>query len=406
MAPAGRTPGRAYSCRRRRRRRRGSRCGSRGRRGEHVAGQDPLAEAGREALDLGLHALDVAIALARPVDRARAVTVAPRGVLPRRRSRGVGERLLPDQHERLLGQRVGDRCRAQDLVRGAAEVHGAGLARLRRLPRDRAVERPVDLQRRRAEAVAAQRARIGGRQRLARERGERGGHHVGDHERRAEPLAAGQLDPDHAAALDRHAADAGAGAEVSSELGQVREQRVREPPRAALGAGPADAVAEQVQIHGGHRAAGADRRHVRVHRRAVQPCARAVAREQLLAERARRHQHEPRRTRASPAARARRPAAAAPARGNRRHDRRRQRVEALEQRRRERAPALAVAGSMPSSAAAVASRSRCRLAARPSGSGCARHTGGCTQCRPWRSSGIRANTGEAAADGYTEEKVS
>ncbi|HSZ05407.1 MAG TPA: hypothetical protein VK778_09430 [Solirubrobacteraceae bacterium] len=35
----------------------------------------------------------------------------------------------------------------------------------------------------------------------------------------------------------------------------------------------------------------------------------------------------------------------------------------------------------------------------PSGSGWARHTGGCTQRRPWRSSGRRANTGDAAAAG-------
>src|SRR3954471_11170098 len=44
--------------------------------------------------------------------------------------------------------------------------------------------------------------------------------------------------------------------------------------------------------------------------------------------------------------------------------------------------------------------------ARPSGSGCAEHASGCTHSSPNRSSGMAANTGEAAAAGYTDEKVS
>ena len=87
-------------------------------------------------------------------------------------------------------------------------MHGAGLARLGRAPRDRAVERPVELERRRAVAVAAQRARVARRQRVAGERGERAGHHVGDHERRGEPLAVRELDADDASALGGDARDA------------------------------------------------------------------------------------------------------------------------------------------------------------------------------------------------------
>ena len=49
---------------------------------EHVAREDPLAKAGREALDLRLDALDVALALALPVDRVRTVRVGPGGVPP------------------------------------------------------------------------------------------------------------------------------------------------------------------------------------------------------------------------------------------------------------------------------------------------------------------------------------
>src|SRR3954471_3866637 len=44
--------------------------------------------------------------------------------------------------------------------------------------------------------------------------------------------------------------------------------------------------------------------------------------------------------------------------------------------------------------------------ARPSGSGCAEHASGCTHSSPNRSSGMAANTGEAAAAGYTDEKAS
>ena len=51
------------------------------RRPEHVAREDQVAKARREALDLCLHALHLAVALRRPVDRVRPVRIGPRGVL-------------------------------------------------------------------------------------------------------------------------------------------------------------------------------------------------------------------------------------------------------------------------------------------------------------------------------------
>ena len=100
---AGRAPGRASSCRRRRRRRRGSRRGARGRRARDVAGQDAVAEAGREALDLRLHALHLRGVSASQSTPCGPCVYAHAGVLALRRARRVGERLLADQQERALG---------------------------------------------------------------------------------------------------------------------------------------------------------------------------------------------------------------------------------------------------------------------------------------------------------------
>ena len=56
--------------------------------------------------------------------------------------------------------------------------------------------------------------------------------------------------------------------------------------------------------------------------------------------------------------------------------------------------------------AAVASTSRYSAIARPPSSGWAAHAPGWVQRSPWRSSGMRANTGEAAPEGWTAENVS
>ncbi len=127
---------------------------------EDVAGEDPLAKPGREALHLRLHARHVRVTLSRPVHRVGTVRVCPCRVLARRRTRGVGDRLLPDQQERALGQAAGGHRRLEHLRRRPADVDGARLAGLRRAPGNLPVERPVDLERRRAVAVAAQRAHV------------------------------------------------------------------------------------------------------------------------------------------------------------------------------------------------------------------------------------------------------
>ena len=97
-----------------------------------MAGEDEVAEAGREALDLRLDPLDVRVELGAPIDPAlRAVRVGPGGVLARGRARRVGERLLTEQQERPLGQPVlaAPRSLAHQLVLAAGDVDGAGAAR-------------------------------------------------------------------------------------------------------------------------------------------------------------------------------------------------------------------------------------------------------------------------------------
>ena len=118
--------------------------------------------------------------------------------------------------------------------------------------------------------------------------------HVGDDQPRSDALAAGELDAGDATALDVHALDLGPRAHLPAERAQVSGERLGEPPGAALRAGPADGVAHEVQVRGRDRAAGAVRRDVAVHRRAVEPGARAVGAEQVVGERVRRHQQQSR----------------------------------------------------------------------------------------------------------------
>ena len=99
---------------------------------------------GREALDLRLDPVGhIHVGAVRPV------TVGPRDVLSRGGARRVGERRLNDQNERALGDPAapGVPLRARDLVQRAAEVHRPCAVALLGAPRDRPVERPVDLER-------------------------------------------------------------------------------------------------------------------------------------------------------------------------------------------------------------------------------------------------------------------
>ena len=98
-----------------------------------VPGQDEVAKARSEALDLGLHALDVGGRRGRPVDLRRAAGVGPCGVLSDRSTRRVGDGLLAQEEEGPRRERAGASGqrggRGEHVLRGAADVDGAGRAR-------------------------------------------------------------------------------------------------------------------------------------------------------------------------------------------------------------------------------------------------------------------------------------
>src|SRR5262249_7660950 len=115
------------------------------------------AEAGSEALDL-------------PLDHLRAIHDRPRGnvaigvarVLAGRRPGVVELALLHEQHEgslRMLAAPDGG-LTGRDLLERAAEMDGPGLQASGVWPRDRSVERPVDLEGAGAVAVAAEPAHV------------------------------------------------------------------------------------------------------------------------------------------------------------------------------------------------------------------------------------------------------
>ena len=110
---------------------------------------------GREALDLRLDRVGQVAAPA-----VRDVAVRPGGVLPLGRAGRVEQRVLGEKHERPLGRPARPRgaLGGGDLVERAAEVDGRGAGALGRAPRDRPVERPVELERARAVPVAGEAA--------------------------------------------------------------------------------------------------------------------------------------------------------------------------------------------------------------------------------------------------------
>jgi hypothetical protein len=249
-------------------------------RAEHVAGEDAVAEAGREALHLRLHALGHDRRRGRPVDAVlRAVRVRPRGVLAGRRARRVGDALLAEQQERGVGEAVVSLFDGgHELLLGSSHVDGPGAVDVRVLPGDRAVERPVDLDRRRALDVGAQRLAVP-RGQLFGHPHQRARHDVGDHGARAELLVGGR-DAAHAPARRQHSLHPRAGADLAAEAVQVGDECVGESLGTAARTRPADGVAEQVQVEGRDRGAGAVGRRVAVHRGAVEPGARAAVVEQ------------------------------------------------------------------------------------------------------------------------------
>src|SRR5438876_1921574 len=122
-----------------------------------VAREDAVAEAGCKPLDLPLDGLG--LIHRRPVGD---VTVRVAGVLAPRRPGGVELALLDDEHERPLRMLAAPdgRLRGRDLVEGPAEVDGRGLEAARIAPRDRPVERPVDLEGAGAVAIAPEAAHV------------------------------------------------------------------------------------------------------------------------------------------------------------------------------------------------------------------------------------------------------
>src|SRR6185295_11002514 len=93
------------------------------------------------------------------------MAIGPRGVFPGGRASVVEERRLREEYERTLG--AGRPLGLRDLLEGAADVNGRGAAAVVGLPRDQAVECPVDLEDPGTVPVAAKRVRVMGWQLVA-----------------------------------------------------------------------------------------------------------------------------------------------------------------------------------------------------------------------------------------------
>jgi hypothetical protein len=129
----------------------------------------------------------------------------------------------------------------------AAEVHGARLSGLGVRPRDRGLERPVDLHGRR---VPLERAQVGQQAGGQLGRGEhvliqRGRGHGGEHgAARPRRFAVGIDDADRAAARDPHLAYPPPANDLAAALGQPRGQCGGQRASAALGYREADVLGE------------------------------------------------------------------------------------------------------------------------------------------------------------------
>ena len=184
-----------------------------------------VAEARCEALDLRLDRVGRVA-----VPALRHVAVRPRGVLALGRARVVEEALLHEQHERPLAGAASLPRRAlglRDLGERAAEVDGPGTAQRVARPRDRRVERPVELERRRPVAKAE---RVPRQAREARELARRD---VAEH-----GVGARQL----VDAARRH--------DLAAELDEPRGERVDERLRAAARKRPAVDVRGRAERRG------------------------------------------------------------------------------------------------------------------------------------------------------------
>ena len=373
-----------------------------------MAGQDAVAEARARSARPGLHALDVRGRGRAPSRRpARPVRVGPGGVLARRRARRVGDASAgPAAGTAAPGAAAAiARDAATHLVLAAADVNGAGAARLGVGPRDRPVERPVDLERRgpvavAASAPAAYQPGSSSPASRASARGITSAITIGAATR--SPPA--QADAGDAAARGDDRVTARAGADLAAEArAGSDDQRVGQRARAALagsasrrrgraGSGRAPRSREPARVRAACRRASP--------RRTATPRAPS-SREQPRAER-RRPSSSSSRAKLQRAARARRageqrrPAHRREAGEHRRAHRR----EGVQERLRERPPALAVAGAQRLEARGRARPGRGTAPRRRrSGSGCAEQPRDAPTPARASASGIRANTGDAAPAG-------
>ena len=178
---------------------------------ERRAGDDPVAESGREALDLRLDPLGH---VARPA--VRDVAVRPRRLLALGHATRVEEALLREENVRLLADGAAPRLALGrgDLLERAAEVDGRGARALLRRPRDRPVERPVDLEHARPVAKLLEPVAVALGQLLARHRDELARRHVEENRFRIPELG--------------ERLDARAGLDLAAERAEVRGERVGE----------------------------------------------------------------------------------------------------------------------------------------------------------------------------------
>jgi hypothetical protein len=147
----------------------------------------------------------------------------------------VEETVLRQEGERRLrvtaapGRALGFR----DLLQGAAEVNCAGARTLGRPPRNRPVERVIDLEGGGPVAKVPEAAHVVAGQAAGRDADELARAHIAEHRPGRRQLIQG---------VDRRA-----GLELASELPQERDERVSDPPGASAREWPAEEVAAEEQ---------------------------------------------------------------------------------------------------------------------------------------------------------------
>ncbi len=160
------------------------------------------------------------------VDPGGDVAVGVAGVLAGGRARGVELALLDDQHERSLGVLAAPDggLAGGDLVERAADVNGRGVEAARIAPRDRPVERPVELEDAGAVAVTAEPAEVvGGKERCA-DRGELRRAGVEEHDTRGRKIG--------------ERANRTSGLDRSAQGAEVRGESLADGLRSSRGDGP------------------------------------------------------------------------------------------------------------------------------------------------------------------------